>query len=73
MDKSVEHVENPELDAFLCVKLIYEKDGHLIQREIDGLFIKCAGKLIINLKKSENSSFTLFLIQKQTITLQFMY
>lgn len=43
-----------------CYKFIYDKDGRLIQRQVNGLFIKCAGKLIISLgKKSENSLYYL--------------
>ena len=42
-------VENPELDAFVCDKFMYDKEGNLIQWKLNGLFINCVGKLIINL------------------------
>lgn len=59
--------ENPELDDFVDEKLIYDKDGSLIQRKMNGLFIKCAGRLIINLKKSGNRHPTLSLIQNKEL------
>lgn len=47
MDKSVEY----RIRCLCILKVNYDKDGNLIQREMNGLFAKCTSKLIINLKK----------------------
>lgn len=59
--------ENPELDAFVYEKLIYDKNGSLIQREMNGLFIKCTSKFVINLKKKVETDTPYYLLLKKEL------
>ena len=53
MDKSVEHSREPRIRCLCMWQIHVQQGGQFNSMKINGLFIKCVGKLIINLGGGE--------------------
>ena len=69
MDKSVEHSREPRIRCLCMWQIHVWQGGQFNSMKTNGLFIKCVGKLIINLgDKSENRHPVWSLVQENTHT-----